>query len=70
MPRSNMRSATRPSPARLRALAVVAISTVIALVAAVLAYGVVRPVAAASTHVFLDTLSPSVGSGPSIPSPR
>jgi hypothetical protein len=55
-----MQTATRPTRVRLRPSAVLAISTVIALVAALLAYGTVKPVAAASTHVFVDTAPPSV----------
>lgn len=55
-----MHTATRPSRVRLRPIAVMAISTVIALVAALLAYGTVKPVAGASTQVFVDTAPPSV----------
>jgi O-antigen ligase len=55
-----MHTATRPPRARLRPLTRVAISTAIALMAAVLAHGSVKPVAAGSTHVFVDTAPPSM----------
>ncbi len=55
-----MQPATRPPRVKLRPLTIVAISTAIALVAAMLAHGAVKPVAAASTHVFVDTAAPSV----------
>jgi O-antigen ligase len=62
-----MQRTTRPSPARLRSLAVVAISALVALVSALLAYGAVKPVAAASTQVFIDTAPPSVVHRPVYP---
>jgi hypothetical protein len=52
---------------RSRRLVVVAISTAIALVAAVLAYGTVKPTAAASAQVFIDTAAPSVVHRPAYP---
>ncbi len=67
MPLVHMQRAIHPSRARLWPLGVVAISIVVALVSAVLAYGTVKPVAAASTHVFVDTASPSVVHRPDYP---
>jgi O-antigen ligase len=62
-----MHMARRPFRARLRPRVIVAISVAIALVAAVLAYGAVKPVATASTHVFVDTAPPTVAHRPHFP---
>src|SRR3954468_21213821 len=45
---------------RTRRLGIVAISVVVAIVAAVWAHGTVKPVAVGSTRVFVDTAAPSV----------
>jgi O-antigen ligase len=62
-----MYMAIHPPRARRRRLAIAAISAMIALVAAVLAYGAVKPVVAVSTHVFVDTAPPSVVHRPPVP---
>lgn len=60
MPPLRMHAATHPSGARSRTLILVAISAVVALTFAALAYASVKPAAVASTHVFVDTAPPSV----------
>jgi hypothetical protein len=62
-----MHAPTRPSWLRLGPLTVVAVSGCLALVSAVVAHGTVKPVAAASTHVFVDTAPPSVVHRPEYP---
>src|SRR3954453_6969120 len=62
-----MRSAILQSSARLRFIATVAISTLVALGAALLAHGSIKPIAASSMHVFVDAPSPSVVQRPGYP---
>src|SRR4051794_19216107 len=62
-----MQSAIIQSRARLRFGGLVAVSTVVALAAAWLAYSTIKPVAAAEMHVFVDSPSPSVVQQPAYP---
>src|SRR6188472_707995 len=62
-----MQRETSPHRRRLRLFAILAASTIAALAAAVLAHGTVKPIAASSLHVFVDTPSTSVVQQPSYP---
>src|SRR4051812_37124178 len=55
------------SRARLRFVGILAVSTVVALAAAWLAYSTIKPIAAAEMHVFVDSPSPSVVQQPAYP---
>lgn len=62
-----LRSSTYQDRPRLLLVVITLASTALALVAAVIAYGTVKPVAAAATHIFVDSPSPSVVHRPGYP---